>query len=323
MPVSRPLVLSTLVLSLTACAAPGAPTTDAGSADGPRGGVAVVATTTQLGSIVGDIAACGGGTSSTLMGPGDDPHEFAVSSAQVAELVRADLVVANGLGLEQSLEPSLANARNDGAVVFEVAPELDPLSYEDLESPDAGHGGDEAGGHGTEDPHVFLDASRMAEAAVLIGARIADATGDDSFVTCGQDVAKTLRETDTQVRDILSSIPSDRRVLVTDHEAYNYFADAYDFRVAGVVVPGGGTDAEPSSAELAHLVEVIRGEDVRVLFSNNALSPRLLDALAQEAGGDVAVVSLYTGSLGEPGSGADTYSGMMLTNAHRIADALA
>lgn len=292
-------------------------------------GVTVVATTTQLGSIVGDITACAGGTSTTLMGPGDDPHEFAVSSAQVASLVRADLVVANGLGLEQSLEPALENAVSDGATLYEVAPNLNPLSYADLnEAVDADHGAEESGtgadhDHGTEDPHVFLDAGRMAEAAALIGARIADVTGDDSYSTCGSQVSEKLQATDAEVTEILSTIPEDRRVLLTDHEAYNYFADAYGFRIVGVVIPGGGTDAEPSSAELADLVTVIRDEGVHVLFSNNSLSPVLLESLAAEAGGDVTVVQLYTGSLGEPGSGADTYAGMMLTNAHRIADALA
>ncbi|MFV0451325.1 MAG: metal ABC transporter solute-binding protein, Zn/Mn family [Propioniciclava sp.] len=342
-------------LGLAACASPSAPASPEAS-----GAATFVATTTQLGSITQDITSCGGGTATTLMGPGDDPHEFAISSAQVADLVRADLVVANGLELETSLESSLENAVADGATLYEVAPELDPLSYADLEaaddthdhaedeadhSEDTDHAEDEADhdpaedtdshetdtgeaegddhDHGTYDPHVFLDAGRMATAAELIGAKIAEVTGDDAYVDCGTQVATQLRETDTEVRDILSAIPEERRVLLTDHEAYNYFADTYDFHIAGVVVPGGGTDAEPSSAELAALVEVIQEEKVHVLFSNNALSPQVLDALADEAGGDVEVVSLYTGSLGEEGSGAETYSGMMLTNAQLIADALA
>lgn len=326
------MIIPALGLGLTACSGGNAATQP--SATNSSG--VVVATTTQLGSITSDIAECAGGTVTMLMGPGDDPHEFAISSAQVADLVHADLVVANGLGLEQSLESSLANAEADGATIYEVAPDLHPLSYADLEaSHDEDHDHDaddehaddhdheEAHDHGAYDPHVFLDAGRMAEAAELIGSRAAEATANDAWISCGAEVADQLRTTDTEVRDILSAIPAEKRVLITDHEAYNYFADTYDFHLAGVVIPGGGTDAEPSSAELADLVTVIQEENVHVLFSNNALSPQVLEALAQEAGGDVTVVELYTGSLGQPGSGADTYSGMMETNAHLIADALA
>lgn len=327
------LLLPILGLGLGGCTS--ASTATPTSEDGGAG--TVVVTTTQLGSITGDIATCAGGTATTLMGPGDDPHEFAVSSAQVADLVKADLVVANGLGLEQNLESSLANAVEDGATLYEVAPDLHPLSYADLEAADDHHAHEEDHAdethsddehadehhHGTYDPHVFLDAGRMAEAAELIGQHVTKATGHDAWTSCGTQVADDLRATDTQVRDILSDIPDGKRVLITDHEAYNYFADTYDFEVAGVVIPGGGTDAQPSSAELADLVSVIHHENIHVLFSNNALSPQLLEALASEAGGDVTVVALYTGSLGEPGSEADTYSKMMLTNANLIADALA
>ncbi|MFV0406141.1 MAG: metal ABC transporter solute-binding protein, Zn/Mn family [Propioniciclava sp.] len=308
-------------MALAACTtgpAPGnsTPTTTPSSAT-------IVATTTQLGSIVTDITTCAGGTTATLMGPGDDPHEFALSSAQVAELVRADLVVANGLGLEESLDGALSNAVADGGTLYEVAPNLEPLSYSDPATDEDDHEADDGHDHGPTDPHVLLDAGRAATAAELIGTRIAEITGEDDYLTCAADVATQLRATDSQVRDTLATIPEDRRILITDHEAYNYFAQAYDFRVAGVVIPGGGTDAQPSSAELASLAGVIDRADVHALFSNNALSPQVLESLAAEVGGDVAVVQLYTGSLGEPGSGAETYSGMMLTNAQRIADALA
>ena len=125
------------------------------------------------------------------------------------------------------------------------------------------------------------------------------------------------------MRDILAAVPTDRRVLVTDHDALGYFADAYDFEVAGVVIPGGSTLAEPSSAELADLVQTIDAEGVSAVFSNTANSTALVDAVATEAGTQVEVVELFIGSLGSPGSGADTYAGMVTTNAQLIADALA
>jgi zinc/manganese transport system substrate-binding protein len=93
--------------------------------------------------------------------------------------------------------------------------------------------------------------------------------------------------------------------------------------VIGTVVPGGATLAEPSSAELAALVEEIEAEGVRAIFAETTEPSVLADAIAAETGGTVEVVELYTGSLGEPGSGADTLIGMLITNARRIAEALA
>lgn len=297
----RGLAVAALALApVLATAACGAESPDA-AATSPS----VVATTTVLGDVVADIAACAGGTASTLMPIGTDPHDFSPSSAQVADVVGADLVVANGLGLEEGLTDALESAAADGAVVIEVAPLLDPRE-------DAG----------SLDPHFWHDVSRMAEAARLVGDEMASVTGDARYAECGDEVATTLLETDTEVRAALSLVPDDRRVLVTDHDALGYLADAYDFEVAGVVVPGGATLAQPSSQQLSDLVAVIEAEDVPAIFSNTAAPTSLTEAVAAEVGGQVEVVELFVGSLGPDGSGAETYAGMVLTNAERIAEAL-
>ncbi len=317
-----------LLLTLAACSATPAQTTPAASDP------VAIATTTHLGSILSDITACAGTTSRTLMGPGDDPHDFSVSSREVAELTKAKLVISNGLNLESGLEAALNGAKADGATVFEVAPLLDPLTYASIEEAQAaqhaGHdhahedeaGHDDSHNHGEFDPHVHMDVARMAKAAGLIGTELTKVTGDDKYTTCGQEVEAKLVETDKQVRETLSAVPAEKRVLVTDHEAYNYFAAAYDFEVAGVVIPGGSTDAEPSSQELADLVAVVREDKVSAIFSNNTVNPRLVEAVADEAGTELKVVQLFEGSVGPEGSGAETYATMMLTNAQRIADAL-
>ena len=330
----RPHLLAVpLLLTLAACGGLAAP---ASAPTTPTAAPVAIATTTQLGSILGDITQCAGTTSSTLMGPGDDPHEFSVSSRDVANLTKTKLVVANGLGLESGLRVALDGAQADGATIFEVAPLLEPLTYADIEAKaaeqHAGHdhahddhadeGHDDGHSHGEFDPHVHMDVKRMAKAASLNGAELAKVTGDDKYATCGTEVETKLNQTDAEVRDILSAVPAERRVLVTDHEAYNYFAAAYDFEVAGVVIPGGSTDAEPSSQELADLVAVVREDKVSAIFSNNTVNPRLVEAVAAEAGTDLKVVQLFEGSVGPAGSGAETYSDMMLTNARLIADAL-
>jgi zinc/manganese transport system substrate-binding protein len=124
------------------------------------------------------------------------------------------------------------------------------------------------------------------------------------------------------VEAALASIPAANRILVTNHHTLGYFADRYGFEVAGVIIPGGATLAEPSPADLAVLVSVLRASGVRAVFAENTRPASLAATLAAELGGDVVVVSLYTDSLGGAGTGADTYIGMMRTNAGRIAAAL-
>ncbi|WP_052462645.1 metal ABC transporter substrate-binding protein [Nigerium massiliense] len=301
-------ILSAAALVLSGCtASPG---------DAP----VAVATTTPLGSIVHDITACAGGTSATLMGPGDDPHTFSVSSRQVAEMVRAKLVVSNGLGLEEGLTPALDNVRRDGGRVYEVGPKVDPIPFAEHAHDEAhAQGGEE---HGTYDPHVWLDAKRMAKAATAIGTQLKDATGDARYTRCATEVSAKLTETDATVRSTLQAVPKQRRTLVTDHDAMGYFADAYGFTVVGVVVPGGSTDAEPSSAELAAIVATVRRTGVPAIFSNTAVSPKLVESVAQETGRGVRVVPLYVGSVGPQGSGAETYAGMMTKDAEAVAGAL-
>jgi zinc/manganese transport system substrate-binding protein len=308
--------LGTTALLLAAC---GTSSPDEDAADSAQG-VSVVATTTMLGDVVAQVTACAGGSTTTLMPVGADPHDFSPSSEQVASIVAADLVVANGLGLEEGLADAIESAEVDGATVLEVAELVDPIEFGGHGHDDEEHSGEEE--HGDLDPHFWHDAMRMATAAQLVGDELAAATGDDTFSECGQQVADDLRGTDAEVREILSRLDDDQRVLVTDHDALGYFAEAYGFEVAGVVIPGGATLAEPSSQELADLVQVITQEEVPAIFSNTAAPSDLTDAVAAEAGATVEVVELYVGSLGPQGSGAQTYAGMMLANAQRIADAL-
>lgn len=318
--------LSSAALLLAACgsASQGASSSNADGADG----VSVVATTTVLGDIVGRLVECGGGQASTLLPIGADPHDFSPSSEQVATLVAADLVVANGLGLEAGLTDALENAASDGAKVFEVAPLLDPIEFgaggHDLEEGEE-HSAEEGEehDHGSLDPHVWFDLERMAVGTELIAAELGTVSGDaGAFEACGAELAAELRATEADVRQILESVPAERRILVTDHDAFGYLADRYGFEVVGTVIPAGTTLAQPSSEELAALAAVIRDEGVPAIFSNIADSSRLSEAVAAETGLDVAVVPLYVEGPGEPGSAADTYQGMIKTDAELIAAAL-
>ncbi len=301
------------------------PAADPATGGGTADPISVLATTTIWGDIAGQVVKCAGtGEVSTLMPVGADPHDFSPSAQDVAAMVGADLVVANGLGLEGGLASSLASAAQDGATVFEVAPLLDPIpfgAHEAAEHADDDHAADDGHDHDGDDPHVWHDVARAATAAELIGAKLTELTGDPAFGTCGESLHDELDELDAVVAASLAEVPADRRILVTDHDALGYLAEAYDYTVAGTVIPGGSTLAEPSSAELASLADAIRDSGVPAIFSNTADSQVLVDALAAEVG-DVEVVSLFVGSLGGPGSGAEDYQGMVTTNAQSISAAL-
>ena len=321
-----PVSLIAAASLLAACS--GESSSDASEESTGPGSSTIVATTTILGSIAGDIVACAdpAATVTTLMPVGADPHDFAPSSQQVAQIVQADLVIANGLGLEAGLDDALDNARSDGATVLEIAELVDPIPFGEHADDHSDDHADEAATedeheHGSEDPHVWFDMTRMATAAELIGAQLAT-TGGTAYAECGTEVAERIRAAEAEVRATLESVPADRRILVTDHDALGYLADAYGYEIAGTVIPSGTTLAEPSSADLAELVSVIVAEDVPAIFANSAEPSTLAEAVAAETGRDVQVVSLYVGSLGEPGSGAEDYLSMMATDANLVATAL-
>jgi len=283
--------------------------------DGDQTAATVVATTTQMGSLVDQITECAGGDAQVLMSPGDDPHTFEASSAQIADMVTADLVVTNGLGLEASMQRSIDNAKEDGAQIFEVAPQLDPLpAGEEHEHADDHHE------HGSYDAHVWMDVSRMADGAKLIGERVAETTGDDAYQQCGEQLADQLADVDDEIVDIIGDLDSPN--LVTDHAAYGYFADRYAVEIGGVVVPGGSTDGEPSSHQLAELTDLLKDDGVDALVTSKANPSRMITALSDETGGDVPVIELYESGTGESGSDAETYQDAMLYNAHALAEAL-
>lgn len=292
-------------------------------------GLRIVATTTVLGDLTRQIV--GSDADVEVLTPvGVDPHDHQLSARQIADVIEADLVVVNGLGLEEGMEDALESARSDGATLFEVGPLLDPIPFGDHEEDhdDEDHDADaseDSHEHGSDDPHVWLDPVRMAEAARLIAARVAEVAGPESVVAWderGDETADAITAMHERITQLVSGIPSQDRLLVTNHDALEYFADRYGFQVVGVVIPGGSTMAEPSSSELADLVETILRLDVAAIFADTTDPSPLAAAVADEVGASVSVVELYTGSLGEPGSGAETYIDMMLTNATRIVTAL-
>lgn len=268
--------------------------------------IRVVATTTILGDVVGNVAGSDADVE-VLMPIGASPHGFVPSSQQVAKIYGADLVVANGLDLEAGLADVLEAAKEDGVNVLEVASHLDPLPFGD---------GDDL------DPHVWMDPVRMMDTARLIATELTAVAPSIDWERNADAYAADLQSTHDEIQQLLAAIRTDQRRLVTNHDSLGYFADRYGFVVVGTVIPGGSSLGDPSSAGLAELVAVIEREQSPAIFAESTEPRALADAVAAEAGADVAVVELLTGSLGEEGTVADTLIGMLLVDAERIAEAL-
>ena len=177
--------------------------------------------------------------------------------------------------------------------------------------------------HTGADPHVWFDPVRVAGVLDELAGRLtADAGLDPGAVgACLSRYQDELTQLHDEVVETLAAVaPADRR-LVTNHDALGYFANRYGFEVIATVIPGGSTLAEPSTAALGELAELITETGVKAVFAEQIQSADTVESLAARAG-PVEVATLYTGALGPPGSGAETYAGFMRTNARIVADAL-
>ncbi|MEY9490367.1 zinc/manganese transport system substrate-binding protein [Streptomyces calvus] len=308
------LRLRRLLITLVTFACVGTATACAGGDDRAR----VVVTTNILGDItrevVGDQADV-----TVLMKPNADPHSFGLSAVQAAELEQADLVVHNGLGLEENVLRHVEAARESGVATFEAGAAVDPLTFRAHDD-----GGPEDGA-GQPDPHFWTDPDRVRKAAALIADQVVEhvAGVDEKTVRANADrYDRQLADLTTWMETTFDRIPEERRALVTNHHVFGYLADRFGFRVIGAVVPSGTTLASPSSSDLRSLTEAMRDAGVRTVFADSSQPKRLAEVLRKELGGRVRVVELYSESLTEQGKGAATYLQMMRANTTAMTDGL-
>lgn len=269
----------------------------------------IVVTTNILGDVVenlvGDEAEV-----ITLMKRNADPHSFEVSAQEAATLGDAELVVSNGLGLEEGLQQHLDRAAADGARMFAAGDAIDALAYRDAD--------------GAPDPHFWTDPQRMVQVVAALEGEIATIPGIDAEAIrrYADAYVGELQRLDEEMTAAFAEIDADRRALVTNHHVFGYLADRFDFRVVGAVIPGGTTLAAPSAADLRDLATAIEDAGVSTIFAESSQPDRLVQVLADEVGIDVDVDVLFTESLTEPGGGADTYLTMMRANTERITQGL-
>lgn len=302
------LGVSVLVLGLTACSS-------SGDSEPDSSGLRVIATTSIIGDVVSGVVG-NNAEVRVLIPSGTDPHDFQPSARDVVALSEADLVFVNGLGLEAGLEDVFASADADGATIFALGPRLDPIGFGGAScNPDVESGV-------TCDPHVWMDPLRMGEAASLVARQMLDLDDSIDWAAAALSYQEGMAAADIEITSTLGGIPLEDRVLVTNHDSLGYFAHRYGFEVVGTVIPGGSTLADPSSEELAALVDIIRVTGTPAIFAETIESTALAETVAAEAGESIVVVELFTGSLGGPGTGAETLAGMLVTNAGRIAQSL-
>ncbi|MET8884794.1 zinc ABC transporter substrate-binding protein AztC [Streptomyces rubiginosohelvolus] len=285
-----------------------------GDDDRPR----IVVTTNILGDITREIAG-GEAQVSVLMKPNADPHSFGLSAVQAAELENADLVVHNGLGLEENVTRHVEAARESGVATFAAGEAADPLTFHTDEEGGPGDGA------GAPDPHFWTDPDRVRKVAGLIADRIiehVDGVDEKAVRDNAERYGGQLAALSTWMEKSFAAIPEGRRALVTNHHVFGYLAERFGFRVIGAVIPSGTTLASPSSSDLRSLTRAMEQADVRTVFADSSQPTRLADVLRRETGGDVNVVPLYSESLTEKGGGAGTYLEMMRANTSAMADGL-
>jgi ABC-type Zn uptake system ZnuABC Zn-binding protein ZnuA len=261
----------------------------------------VVATTTQVADLVREV----GGERVRVRGllaPNADPHDHEVTPGDVSALGRAAVVVRSGGEVDHWLEDALQAAGGDARV-------LDLSRHVTL--------------HG-DDPHWWQDPRNVVRAVTAIGQALAEADPSraPAYVAAARRHGRRVRAADAAIAACWRRLPRAQRRLVTTHDAYGYYARRYGLTVVGSVIPSLSTRGQPSARELARLVDAIRAQRIRAIFTERALNARVERAVAREAGATIGR-PLWGDTLGPPGSAADSYIGALETDSRTLVDGLA
>lgn len=296
---SRRLVFATVLIAAVALVAG-----CGSSSSGRPGAITVVATTTQLGDLVREI---GGDAVDVhqILRPNTDPHDYEPRPRDIERTANAKLVVTSGDGLDHWIGEVVDNAGGSPAVLDAGAGRPVTLPGED---------GDGIDPHWWHDPRNVEHAiARIRDALVRADPAKGAAIRQGAAAYLGK-----VKAMDAGIARCLARVPAAERKLVTDHDAFNYFAARYGIDVVGAVIPSQTTQAQPSAGDLAELVATIRREHVRAIFPETSINAKLSGAIARETGA-TADHELYGDTLGPAGSSGDTYIKMEQANADAMA----
>ncbi len=287
---------------------------NSGEQEKKAGVLEVVATT----GMIADTARVVGGEHVNvkgLMGPGVDPHLYKASAGDVATLSRADVIFYNGLHLEGKMSEVFEQMQKRGIRTVAVTDGIDRASL--LAPPEF---------DGNYDPHVWFDVSLWMKVVEDVRDSLAEADPEnaDDYRANAAAYLGELKELDNYVKSKAAQVPEDKRVLITAHDAFNYFGRAYGFEVKGL--QGISTEAEAGTADVQALAAFIVERQIPAIFVETSVPPKYIEAVkaAAEARGFKVKVggSLYSDALGNPGSEAGTYTGMVRSNIDTITSAL-
>ncbi|RTZ45683.1 metal ABC transporter substrate-binding protein [Candidimonas sp. SYP-B2681] len=285
-------------------------------------------------SIIGDMVKEIGGehvSLTTIVGPNGDAHSFEPTPRDVKALSQAQVLVINGLDFEGWL-PRLINAAgfkgaqvlaSDGVVLRSLGDgkTKDEIAVGSAGKPDTtsakhDHVHDKHG-HGDIDPHAWQSLSNGMKYAKNIadGLSLADPRRSGYYQSRAEIYIGRMEKLDAEIKQAFESIPQDRRKVLTSHDAFGYFAEAYGIRFISVV--GLSSQAEPSASEVANIIDRARKEKVSGVFMENTTNSRLVTQIARETGSKVGG-SLYSDALAPPDQPASTYLGMFSWNAGQL-----
>ena len=249
-----------------------------------------------------------------LMGPGVDPHAYRTTRTDITAMASADLVLWNGLYLEAQLEEFLLDLGQGQPVVAvaEAIPDNLLIGSEDYE--------------GRYDPHVWMNPNLWARVIVTIRDAMIEVhpDGADAFTANAEAYLSRVTELARYTTEVLSTVPVESRVVLSAHDAFNYFGNAYGFEVVGI--QGISTESEAGLRRIGELVDMLVTREIGAVFVETSVSDRNVQALiegAAAAGHEVVIGGeLFSDAMGEPGTYEGTYIGMIDHNATTIAAAL-
>ncbi len=316
-------ILMSLSVTLTACAPAATNAQSANTASqstsSPQSSLKVLATTSFLADIAQNVAG-NRAVVEALLPLGADPHSYEPVPGDVAKLSTSNVLIINGIEYESFLGPLLQNA--DGERLEIVA--TNGLEVNQMEEEEHDHEGEGEEGHHHEagDPHMWLDPIRVITYVNNIrdGLSQADPDGAATYKANAETYTEQLNDLDQWIKDQVNSIPAERRLLVTNHEALGYFDARYGFKTVGAIIPSLSTEASPSAQQMATLVDQIKSSKSPAIFIGESENPQLAKQIAEETG-VMVVEDLYLETLTK-GAPADTYINMMKHNVSRIVEAL-
>jgi ABC-type Zn uptake system ZnuABC Zn-binding protein ZnuA len=289
------------------------------SNDSAAGGdsIHILASTTFLADITQNVAG-DRLTVDSLLPIGADPHAYQAAPSDVAKISESDLLILNGVEYEHFVESLLENAGGE-RIIVEATAGLEPHPAEEHAAeaaPAEGHD------HEAGDPHMWLDPNLVITYVENIrdGLIEADPDGAETYTANADAYIAQLKDLDKWIVEQVNTIPAERRLLVTNHEAMGYFAERYGFEVTGSVIPSFSSNAAPSAQEMAGLIDEIKMLGAPAIFLDTADNNVLAQQIADETG-VMIVDNLHLESLTE-GAPAPTYIEMMKDNVSKIVEAL-